>query len=207
MAVVPIAVAAGMHEPPGPQLIVQERGELVAIADGRSLYASAERPSSFVTRQWTDAFRADVVPAGTDDRGFACEGETCLATAFGLRVAVVDDAEGIGAACDVADIVVTPRRIATTRCRSGAWVLNGRRTGERGSASIDLAGLSGQLDGRRVEGRSVLARLETSELERHARWSLPADMRPWTRHRYAVIRRRSETDEAPFDGRASGSDE
>lgn len=65
---------------------------------------------------------------------FACLPKAwCLAaTAGGWTVAVVEQAAYVGPACDVADIVVTPRRTAFTTCRSGARLYTAetlRRTG------------------------------------------------------------------------------
>ena len=192
-AVVPFALSFALPPPAQPGLVIADRGEMVGIVRDDVIAASASRPNAFLSRQWRDAFEREVIGAGATEDAFVCENDVCTTTTGGLTISVTEETDAIGAACDVADIVVTPRRVRMDRCSSGAWVLSGLTMGQRGSLSIDLVAISKKLEPRRPNSnRSSLNKIETSELERHVRYALPASARPWTVHRYAVIKRRSK---------------
>ena len=191
LAVAPLALAVPLVNKPTDALWVADRSELVAVRTDGAIAFARTRPNAFVARQWTDAAALPAIPAGAPG-GFACDAKDALCTiaAHGLVIASLRDVERLAEACDVADIVVSDRRLRTTRCRSGAFVVNARRTGERGAATVDLAALSA-IATRRDGTRSALRDVAMEAIERHVTHAIPADPRPWTAHRHAVIVRRA----------------
>jgi len=59
-----------------------------------------------------------------------------MTTRDGWRVAAVDDARFIGAACDTADIVVTPVMLRFLTCRTGALLVSGQSLRRSGGLEI-----------------------------------------------------------------------
>lgn len=201
IALVPAVAGALLIERPGDRLWIAERGELVAAMTEEGMAFARSRPNAFIADQWLDATAARMVSANDNPHVFSCEPKDafCTIEAGGLRIVSVRDRSRWGEGCDRGDIVVTPVRLRTTRCRSGAWLIHARRTNETGSVTVDLDGLVAGIDlAHDVPGLSVLRNVPTADLERYAMNAVEPGIRPWTAHRHAVIRRRP---------RASGSDE
>jgi hypothetical protein len=69
---------------------------------------------------------------------FRCrEGRWCTARAWnGSRLVVMELRELVGAACDRADIVITPSRVSWTKCYSGAKLLSQDQLRRNGTVEI-----------------------------------------------------------------------
>lgn len=96
---------------------------------------------------------------------FACEGKFwCVARlGSGWTIATVEEAAFVGGACDVADIVVSARRVAFSSCRSGARLFTAESL--RRSGAVEL-----WLGDRKARDMRVTA-------------SFATDYRPWSVHR------------------------
>lgn len=83
-------------------------------------------------------FAADMAAPPTGR--FRCrEGRWCVARAWnGSRIVVMDIRELVGAACDCADLVVTPAAIKWRKCHSGATLLSATQLRRSGSVEIWL---------------------------------------------------------------------
>lgn len=81
----------------------------------------------------------------------------------GWTIATVEEAAFVGGACDVADIVVSARRVAFSSCRSGARLLTTETMRRSGAVEIHL--------GRREAGEMTLTT------------SFEGLTRPWSIHR------------------------
>ena len=204
----PIAFAGvALAQAPADTLWIAERGDLVAVRDADGFAFARSRPNAFTADQWIDATALNALSPNAN-LAFECEPKDaiCVAERHGLRIVAVRDRERWGEACDRGDIVVTTRRLNADRCRSGAWLLNAKRTNELGALTIDLAAVarlgerakghvSDPVRAARLRGelrhaappRSLLADVPTSELELHATNALLPAPRPWTAHRRAVI--------------------
>lgn len=71
---------------------------------------------------------------------FRCrEGQWCAARAWnGTRIIVMEMRDLVGAACDRADLVVTPVRLTWAECQSGAKLLSATRLRRTGTVEISL---------------------------------------------------------------------
>lgn len=96
---------------------------------------------------------------------FACEGKSwCVARlGSGWTIATVEDAAFVGGACDVADIVVSARRVAFPSCRSGARLFTAETLRSSGAVELSLG------DRKAREMRGIA--------------SFSGDYRPWSVHR------------------------
>ena len=195
IAVLPLACAALALEEPRVAMLVAERGEMVGVVREGAIHVDRVRPNAFLAKQWEAAYRLKTV--GSEGGGFNCEEREgpCTIAVRGLTIRTIRERDDLGPACDEADIVVTAFRTRLDRCRSGAFVLNAILTNRRGSASVDLLALAKASVGQERKGfRSRLATLSTEAILRHVEFALPNAPRPWTAHRYAVLKstKRSE---------------
>jgi ComEC/Rec2-related protein len=96
---------------------------------------------------------------------FVCEGKSwCVARlGSGWTIATVEETAFVGGACDVADIVVSARRVAFPSCRSGARLFTAENL--RRSGAVELS-----LGDRKAREMRVTA-------------SFSGDYRPWSVHR------------------------
>ena len=188
LAALPLFLSILLIQKPGDALWVGDRSELVAVATDRGLAFARTRPNAFVSRHWTDATGLPAIPAGSPG-GFACDAkdQLCTIETHGLVVASLRDVERLGEACDLADIVVSDRRLNVGRCDSGAPIIHARATGERGARTLDLASIA-RLATDRSGARSALRDVPDEAIERHATHAITRHVRPWTAHRHAVIR-------------------
>ena len=140
-------------------------------ANGPVPGAPPNRRQPVQRRQWSEAeIRAardrmqEAVTEGGEDR-FICEGKLwCVARLdSGWTIATVEEAAFVGGACDVADIVVSARRVAFSSCRSGARLLTAETMRRSGAVEIHL--------GRREAGEMTLTT------------SFEGLTRPWSIHR------------------------
>jgi hypothetical protein len=81
---------------------------------------------------------------------------------------VVEDLSFLGAACDLADIVITPARIKLEKCYSGSVLITGRTLRRSGALEIFTEG-----------GKICIT------------GTVADTIRPWTRHRYYDWRSRN----------------
>ncbi len=143
-------------------LLISEDGRMVGLVTASQVASNRQRPASFVLEQWQrglggvthlspemptepvegeDArqiFRA-VISVRTDPAPvFACvPKQFCTAvTPQGRRIVTVEDLVYLGVACDVADLVVTPKPVAMTRCYSGATLVTARMLRQSGALAI-----------------------------------------------------------------------
>jgi ComEC/Rec2-related protein len=105
------------------------------------------------------------IAASLPSNRFSCAGRLFCLARFGetMTAAVVEEAALIGSACDIADLVVTPRRTSFRECRSGALLISAE----------DLR-LTGALELWPEEGKERRLRIRTT---------LGAASRPWHQHR------------------------
>ncbi|MCO6178227.1 ComEC/Rec2 family competence protein [Ciceribacter sp. RN22] len=110
---------------------------------------------------------------------FRCTGKSwCIARLEkGWRVATVEDQALLGVACDVADLVITPRRPPFGVCRSGARMIDAEALRRMGATEFYL----GNYDDRDIRQRTAFTTLD----------------RPWQRHRLYDWRTGSFADEQP----------
>ncbi len=110
---------------------------------------------------------------------FLCTGKVwCVAgLADGWRVATVEDPALLGVACDVADLVITPRRSPFVVCRSGARMIDAGVLRRTGATEFHL----GNHDNREIRQRTAFTTLD----------------RPWQRHRLYDWRTGGFADEQP----------
>lgn len=103
---------------------------------------------------------------------FACVAKQwCAATTRqGWRIVTVEDARLVGAACDQADIVVTPVMLRFFACRSGALLLSGQSLRRTGAVEIYAAPADG---GARPTDKADMRVVQAQEQLQ----------RPWARHR------------------------
>jgi hypothetical protein len=182
VVIISIAVYALMpHGIPGPEVLIAEDGELVALLHNGRLEPNRAHPPDFIFEQWQQALALsderlpnmlpqdnttpvshdrkaprlkldrdqqsvlrkametslDTVPAG----GFACHRKDwCVAMLDnGEMLVTIDNAAYLGAACDTADIVITPVRLRLDRCRSGAMLFTGANLRRTGAIEMDLS--------------------------------------------------------------------
>lgn len=112
---------------------------------------------------------------------FLCTGKAwCIARlADGWRVATVEEPALLGAACDVADLVVTPRHSPFGTCRSRARMIDAEVLRRTGATEFYL----GIRDDREIRQRTAFTTLD----------------RPWQRHRLYDWRTDSFADEQPAE--------
>lgn len=96
------------------------------------------------------------------------------------RIAQVYDPKLLGAACDMADIVITPIQSRMTKCRSGAQLFTGRTLRQTGTLEF-------YLDDHRQNGYKIIS-------------ALNGEKRPWTVHRYYDWRRMESKDTTTING-------
>lgn len=114
-------------------------------------------PGAGPRRQWTEAeiqaARAQMnraASAGGQGRFQCAQKLWCVARVRGgWTIATVDEPAFIGGACDVADIVISARRVAFSSCRSGARLFTAETLRRSGAIEIRL--------GRRDAGEMALA--------------------------------------------------
>lgn len=217
-AIVPAALAALLilaGPDRRPEILVSEDGRLVALRDGSVLASNRSRPSQFIFEQWTTALRMNTHrPPGTavdtatdtefemteaaasgakglrfkcDERGW-CAGRA----AGGALVVTVEEPEFIGAACDVADLVVTPVPIAMRECYSGAMLLTGQSLRQSGAVSFQADRQWQPRDQHRI-ARANPRSSEPAEVMKGYRieTAVGGIVRRWTVHRYYDWRSRS----------------
>jgi len=149
---------------PGPDILISEDGNLVALAGPAGLASNAARPSAFVFNQWQTALRgkphlppqsyprpaeSEIEPAAILDpllaraagepSRFHCAGRgVCAATHRQLTLIAINQATLIGAACDRADIVVVAIPVHMTSCWSGATLVTSRSLRRSGAMTISI---------------------------------------------------------------------
>jgi len=113
---------------------------------------------------------------------FLCTGKVwCIARLpDGWRIATVEDPALLGAACDAADFVITPRRSPFGTCRSGAKMIDAEVLRRTGATEFYL----GNHDDRDIRQRTAYTTLD----------------RPWQRHRLYDWRTDSFADGEPAAG-------
>lgn len=150
--------------PPGPDVLISEGGDLVALAGAGGLASNAARPSNFVFEQWQAALRGkphlppvshpdllnetidsgdllDRLMAAAADQPsrFQCAGRgVCAAVHRQARLLAIDKAELIGAACDRADLVIVAIPVYMRACRSGATLVTARGLRRSGALAITI---------------------------------------------------------------------
>lgn len=123
--------------------------------------------------------------AATVPGRFSCAGKAwCVARLEGgWHIATVEDMAFLGAACDIVDIVVTPRRSPFGSCRSGARMIDGETLRRIGATELYL----GNRGGREIRQRTAFTTLD----------------RPWQKHRLYDWRTGSFADQQSPDGAAT----
>jgi hypothetical protein len=101
----------------------------------------------------------------TDDGRFSCQPKAwcALTSPTGVLIVIVEDGRFIGAACNVAGLVIAPRA-RFVQCLSGTPLLSGRTLRKTGSVEIDFSGS--------LEARQWMVRMAMAET-----------IRPWTLQR------------------------
>jgi competence protein ComEC len=202
-------------KPAPPDLLIAEDGRLVGLLRSDGLATNRRRPSAFIFDQWTVATRrpGHVAPVidkpdpGSDHddprimraeitagmekasgiEGFACQDKAwCVGRLPGGDfVATVEDPAYIGAACDLAAIVVTHVPLRMAACRSGGRLFTPRTLRNTGAVALHT----------RDPGRQGSA-AASEPAEAHmpprgdfdARYRIETALgdayRPWTIHRY-----------------------
>ncbi|EJL57017.1 hypothetical protein PMI09_01505 [Rhizobium sp. CF122] len=113
---------------------------------------------------------------GAANRFVCLKGAWCTATHdSGYVLTIVENPVYFGAACDTADIVVTPARLRVTECRSGALLFTGETSRRSGPAEIRIDD----------QGTPIV----TTSYTTHDR--------PWMRHRAYNCRSGTFDDELP----------
>ncbi|WP_405049525.1 ComEC/Rec2 family competence protein [Rhizobium sp. BK176] len=80
-----------------------------------------------------------VVARGVENRFVCLKGAWCTAAHdSGYVLTIIEDPAYVGAACDTADIVVTPARLRANECRSGALLFTGETLRRSGAAEIRI---------------------------------------------------------------------
>lgn len=104
--------------------------------------------------------------AGVEIGRFVCEPKTWCAAklANGWTIAAVEDGALAGKACDIADLVISERRLGFSACRSGAALIQAETLRRTGSVEIRL--------GDRISRQMTI----------NASFNGPP--RPWSQHRY-----------------------
>jgi competence protein ComEC len=161
--------------------------------------------------------------ASADPGRFVCQRrDWCVAHfAAGRAVIMVENPAYIGMACDLAAIVVTPRNLTLTQCRSGALLFTARSLRRTGAVAIRTAPMEPAPIPSDTPAPSMVARAlppmaasaagplpASSQNATHGRWSEPilrietalgSVARPWTRHRTYDWRSRRYVDDAAHD--------
>lgn len=187
--------------PPPPRLVVSEAGTLVGILSDATFATNAAKPPDFTFRQWTSAYRAPghVAPAMLErpegettaatrlerllaaaragEGRFACDSRTaCAAAVDGIVVVAIGEVELIGAACDLADLVILSRPVRMAECHSGGLLVTARSLRRTGSLAIRIRPEEG--GGATPKGaREAKGRLEIET-------AIKDVVRPWTIQRY-----------------------
>lgn len=124
------ALAAELDQPP--RLL-----EGVNAIRRRDSQGRSERLSAVELRNARDALRQAATSA--ENRFVCLKGAWCTATHdSGYVVTIVENPAYFGAAGDTADIVVTPARLRTTGCRSGALLFTGETLRRFGGAEVRI---------------------------------------------------------------------
>ncbi|MDF2374256.1 MAG: ComEC/Rec2 family competence protein [Rhizobiaceae bacterium] len=174
------------------ELVVSEDGRLIAFVRENALATNRRRPSKFIFQQWQGALgraaqiKPEILPAPDAERSLEdnvsaiawnSKAVTCVKSAYcngltrsGQRVMIVEDLLYLGAACDRADIVITPAKINMERCYSGAMLMTGRMLRQSGALEIHADSKTRALTVRSAVGQTD---------------------RPWTVHRSYDWRSRS----------------
>ena len=178
-----IFAALALAMPSGrPDIVISEDGRLAAFVNEGTLATNRKRPPRFTFEQWQTAFKkprhdppmvvaedignlgaALALSAGTPDSFLCVAKKFCVGTSSsGATLALVEELSYLGAACDGADIVVTPVPIAMERCYSGALLITGRMLRQSGALTISL---------------------DTGDAPPTVRPAVDSVRRAWTRHR------------------------
>ena len=159
------------HMPPVNLAAVPDNGVKKAEAETRvgatpapATFSESRRTSTDVQLRAARTRMAKTLETAAEGR-FFCDGKLwCVARLeSGWTIATIDESALAGAACDVADVVISSRRLSFSACRSGARLLTAetlRRTG-----AVEL--FPGDHDKREIR---ILASFE-------------AEYRPWSVHR------------------------
>ncbi|MCL6708729.1 ComEC family competence protein [Pseudomonas sp. R2.Fl] len=169
------SIATNRTRPPG--FVFSQWQEALQRHEHR---APLDRPQPELTAEFKAAREARLTPDGLVGRAgglmreiatdlpqgrFSCAGRLFCLGRLGetMIVATVEETALIGSACDIADLVVTPRRPAFRRCRSGALLVSAE----------DL----------RLTGALELWPEEGEERRFRVRTALGGALRPWHLHR------------------------
>ncbi|TCQ04771.1 ComEC/Rec2-related protein [Rhizobium sp. PP-F2F-G36] len=153
--------------------------------------ALPEPPSPTTDRRNLPAFEPSAARAalrrliGEGEKGrFTCVPEQWCATTshHGWVIVMVEDRRLVGAACDLADLVVTSASLAFPTCRSGAFLAGARML--RKTGALEIYADSSAPDGRRIVP------------------AMDGLSRPWQRHRAYDWRLDSFPDDSPASGEA-----
>ncbi len=87
------------------------------------------------------------------------------------RIVAVDDARFVGAACDTADLVITPAMLRFQACRNGTMLISGRSL--RRSGALEIYAVSGAADEGSLTGRTPMRVVE----------AIGGSARAWELHR------------------------
>ena len=196
----------------GPDILISEDGNLVALAGPGGLASNAARPGEFVFRQWQAALRqpphvtpvsyksatsqtvgeAEILDqllasAVTAQSRFHCAGRgICAAIHRQARIIAINDAALIGAACDRADLVVVAIPVYMRTCRSGASLITSRGLRRSGSLAISI---------RQPPSHSTTTPAPSGKPRARPDFRIVAALqgviRPWTIQRYYDWRSRS----------------
>jgi hypothetical protein len=111
-----------------------------AIAASKMLAPTKDKKRRRLTQDEIMLAKKDIANAiaKTPAGRFACaQKQWCVATTgSGLVIVIATNAGLTGAACDLADIVITPARLKWSDCRSGAQLFNGETLRKTGSLEI-----------------------------------------------------------------------
>lgn len=169
-----------IHQGP---VILQAAAKQVPAIDNEQAATSETRPSR--RTPMSDVEKAEhgrhMREALTQPPGrFICIKDSwCIARALkGVSIAVISESALVGTACDIADIVVTSRRVGFDACHSGAVLLSNETLRRTGSLEITL-------------GNAANTPIQAIEA------AMAAKQRPWTQHRGYDWRSRSFDQDLP----------
>ncbi len=160
---------SGQQEPLQRDDLVQEDLAQVAgpIPSGEPVGKRAKRPPVDVAMARSAIGRAlHESPKGRF--GCATKQWCAMTTRQGWRVVAVEDARFIGAACDTADIVVTPAMLRFEACRTGAILISGKSLRRSGALEV-----YGEPDALAAGARTPMRIVE----------AVAGSVRAWERHR------------------------
>lgn len=199
---------------PGPDILISEDGNLVALAGPAALATNAAHPSAFVFRQWQTALRepphlppasyprpgegeiepADILDpliarATSEPSRFHCAGRgICAATHHRVTLIAINQAALIGAACDRADIVVVAIPVHMKTCWSGAKLVTSRSLRRSGAMTISILAYASASAPDPSKDRPGSAHKGAGDKSKKPQFristALEGVIRPWTVQRY-----------------------